>query len=163
MVLALLRVLEHVLTRKRYNANLPILGITREHHRVFWLADLAGVVILNLLDIFLGLNAVVLREGALMAGTSCVGEEMRSNGLDATLCCCSELSNCLEILLARPSLRKDGEWKGDLCMGGHVDLLLSQIGLCLSQCCCLVFRENVPKFLDSYELLKLLFRDFICG
>jgi hypothetical protein len=45
---------------------LPVLGLALQHQRVLWLADLALVIILNLLHVRLGLDAIVLREGALV-------------------------------------------------------------------------------------------------
>lgn len=46
---------------------LPVLGVAAEHHRVLGLADLAIIVILNILDILGGLDPFVLGEGTLVA------------------------------------------------------------------------------------------------
>ena len=45
---------------------LPVLGVALQHQRVFRLADLSSIIVLNLLDIFLGLDALVLGECTLM-------------------------------------------------------------------------------------------------
>ena len=45
---------------------LPVFSIALEHHLVFWLADLACVIILDFLNIFLGLDPVIFRESAVV-------------------------------------------------------------------------------------------------
>jgi hypothetical protein len=47
--------------------HLPVFGLALEQDGVFWLADLARVVILDLLDVGLGLDTVVFRERALVS------------------------------------------------------------------------------------------------
>lgn len=96
--------------------HLPVLGLALEHHGVFRLADFAVVEVLDLLGALLGLDAVILGEGALVAGTTGVGEEVRANGLDAALDSAGQLTNGLEILVGRPALRED--WKRQLGGGG---------------------------------------------
>lgn len=49
------------------STNLPVLCVALKHHRVLRLADLAGIVILNLLDVLLGLDTVILGESALVS------------------------------------------------------------------------------------------------
>lgn len=85
---------------------LPILGIAGEHHWILRLADLSCIVILDLLDILLGLDAVILGKGTLVTGTAGVGEEVRTNRLDAALSCGRELANSLEVFFGRPALGK---------------------------------------------------------
>jgi hypothetical protein len=46
---------------------LPVFGLTLQHQRVLWLADLAGIIVLHLLDVRLGLDTVVFGESALMS------------------------------------------------------------------------------------------------
>lgn len=46
---------------------LPVLRIAVQHHWVFGLRDLSGIVVLDILDVLLGLDAVVLRESARVA------------------------------------------------------------------------------------------------
>jgi len=46
---------------------LPVLCVSLEHDRVFWLADLAIVCVLCLFCLFLCLNALVLGKGALVS------------------------------------------------------------------------------------------------
>jgi hypothetical protein len=99
---------------------LPVLGISQEHRWVFRLADLTSIIVLHLLGVFLSLNAIIFGEGALVTGSAGVGEEVRTNGLDAALGSCGEAANCFEVLLYRPSLREDGERKVDVCVGSHV-------------------------------------------
>lgn len=47
--------------------HLPVFGLSLQHQRVLWLADLTGIIILHLLDVRLSLDAVVLGESALMS------------------------------------------------------------------------------------------------
>lgn len=49
-----------------WSTYLPILGITLQHQRVFRLADVPRILILDLLDILLSLYTIVLGESALM-------------------------------------------------------------------------------------------------
>lgn len=65
--------------------NLPVLGLALKHHGVLGLALVALIAILDLLGALLGLNAVILGKGALVAGSSGVGEEVRADRLDAAL------------------------------------------------------------------------------
>ena len=87
---------------------LPILCIPLKHQRIFWLADLSRIIILNLLDILLSLNALVFGKCAVMAFlealsvccqpkilplaenemtySSCMSEEVRSHRLNISLC-----------------------------------------------------------------------------
>lgn len=55
-----------------------------------------------------------------MTGTTGMGEEVRSNRLNAALSCGREFSDGLEILLGRPTLSEGGEGGGDLCCGCHL-------------------------------------------
>ncbi len=43
---------------------LPVLRITTQHHRILWLADLAGVIVFGVFHVLLSLDTVVFREGA---------------------------------------------------------------------------------------------------
>jgi hypothetical protein len=47
--------------------NLPVLGIALEHHGILRFGNLIILIFIDLLDILLGLNAFVLREGAVVA------------------------------------------------------------------------------------------------
>jgi hypothetical protein len=40
--------------------NLPVLGLALQHQRILGLADLTGIIVLDLLDVGLGLDTVVL-------------------------------------------------------------------------------------------------------
>lgn len=88
--------------------NLPVLGITLEHHGVLGLADIAVVVLLDLLGALLGLDSVILGEGALVAGTAGVCQEVRADRLDCALrrALGGELANRLEVFFGSPALRE---------------------------------------------------------
>jgi len=47
--------------------HLPVFGLALQHYRILGLADLAGIIVLDLLDVGLSLDAVVLGESALMS------------------------------------------------------------------------------------------------
>jgi hypothetical protein len=47
--------------------NLPIFSVTRKHQWIFRFADLGRFVFFDLLDLFLGLDSLILGEGAAMA------------------------------------------------------------------------------------------------
>lgn len=49
------------------NTHLPVLGLALEQDGILRLADLTGIVILDLLNVDLSLDTVILRECALMA------------------------------------------------------------------------------------------------
>lgn len=82
---------------------LPVLGLTLEHHGVLRLADLPGILLLDVLGTLLGLDAVILGEGALVAGAAGVCEEVRADGLDGALCGGGDLADRLEVLVSGPS------------------------------------------------------------
>ena len=113
------------------NTYLPVLGLALEHHGVFGLADLAIVVLLDLLGPLLCLDAIILGEGSLVAGTAGVGEEVRANGLDGPLDSLGQLANGLEILLGRPALRESRNSARNL-YGSHCKVVLcgQQVGCC---------------------------------
>jgi hypothetical protein len=46
---------------------LPVLGLTGKHGRVLGLADVTSILVLDLLDVLLGANAVILGESTLVA------------------------------------------------------------------------------------------------
>jgi hypothetical protein len=100
---------------------LPVLGITLEHQRVLRLAVVFLVVLLDLLGGLLGLDAVILGEGALVAGTAGVGQEVRANGLDGALGRRGDGGDGLEVLLSRPSLGQSQDWARHGSCGGHLD------------------------------------------
>src|SRR4051794_35340911 len=90
-------------------ANLPVLGLALEHHGILRLADVAIVVLFDILGALLSLYPIILREGALVAGAAGVREEVRSDGLNrplrrVVLC---DLSEELEVLVGGPTL-----WEG---------------------------------------------------
>lgn len=88
-------------------------------HGVLGLALFALIDILNLLGALLSLDAVILGESALVAGSSSVGEEVRSDGLDASLDSLRELANGLEVLLGAPSAGEGGQRQGTDSYGCH--------------------------------------------
>jgi hypothetical protein len=47
--------------------DLPVLGLTVEHHGVLILGDLAIGLLLGLLDVLLSLKTIILRESAVVA------------------------------------------------------------------------------------------------
>lgn len=49
---------------------LPVLGLTLKHHGVLRLADLPCILLLDVLSTLLGLDAVILGKGALVAGAA---------------------------------------------------------------------------------------------
>lgn len=91
------------------NTYLPVSGLTLKHHRILRLADLASILLLDILSPLLCLDTVILGEGTLVAGTTGVSQEVRSNGLNSTLGAGGDLTDRLEILISSPSLREDGE------------------------------------------------------
>jgi hypothetical protein len=50
-----------------YLTYLPVFGITLQHHRILGLGDLIVLVLVNLLDGLLRLDAVILGESAVVA------------------------------------------------------------------------------------------------
>lgn len=98
---------------------LPVLGLSLEHHGVLGLAHLALIGVLDLLGALLGLDAVILGKGALVTGTAGVGEEVRADGLDASLRGARELANGLEVLVCAPALREDRQRQSVGCNRGH--------------------------------------------
>lgn len=92
---------------------LPVLGFTLEHHGVLGLADLACILLLDVLGTLLGLDAIILGEGALVTGAAGVGEEVRADGLDGALGRGSDLADGLEVLISGPSFGEDGQRSGD--------------------------------------------------
>jgi len=90
---------------------LPVLGVASEQHRILRLADVAFVVLLDLLGALLGLYPIILGEGALVAGTAGVGQEVRADRLDGALCgmVLGDLADGLEVLLGSPALGEGGE------------------------------------------------------
>lgn len=109
-------VLREVLKEPAY---LPVLGLSRQHHGVLGLAHLALVGVLDLLGALLGLDAVILGKGALVAGAAGVGKEVRADGLDAALRGAGQLANGLEVLVGGPALRQDRQGQGVWRGGGH--------------------------------------------
>jgi hypothetical protein len=91
------------------DTHLPVLGVALQHERVLGLADLARVVVLDLLDVLLGLDALVLGEGALVALAAGVGEESRADGLDFELGGGREAADGLELLVGGPLAGQDGQ------------------------------------------------------
>lgn len=94
------------------STNLPVLGLTLKKHSILRLAHVALVIVLDLLGALLSLDAVILGKGALVAGSSGVGEEVRADRLDAALDSLRELAEGLEIFLGSPSAGKSGEGDG---------------------------------------------------
>lgn len=109
-------------------AYLPVLGITEEHGWVLRLTDLSSIIILNLLHAVLGLDAVILREGALVTGTTGVGQEVWADRLNAAVIGTGDSADSLEVFVRSPSGWKDWEGEGNLCNTHFdVDCLFSQI------------------------------------
>jgi hypothetical protein len=48
------------------DSHLPVLGLTLQHERVLGLVNVIGVLVLDALDVGLGLDALVLGESALV-------------------------------------------------------------------------------------------------
>lgn len=95
--------------RNGEKTNLPVLSLTLKHHGVLRLADLAIVLLLNLLGALLCLDAVILGECTLVTGTAGVCEEVRADGLDGSLRGGADFADGLEVLLGSPALSED--WK----------------------------------------------------
>jgi hypothetical protein len=64
---------------------LPVFSIAGQHHWVFRLADFTGIVIFDLLDIFLGLDAIIFGEGTLVTSSASMRKKVRTNWLNAAL------------------------------------------------------------------------------
>ncbi|KAI6775053.1 hypothetical protein HG530_001811 [Fusarium avenaceum] len=88
---------------------LPVLSLTLEHHGILVLALVADITIFDVLGALLSLDAVILRECALVAGSSGVGKEVRSNRLDASLSSLRKLADGLEVLISSPTAGKSGK------------------------------------------------------
>lgn len=114
--------------------NLPVLGLTLKHHGILRLADLAIVLLLDLLGALLGLDTVILGEGALVAGTTGVGEEVRADGLDGALRRGADLADGLEVLLGGPALGEDWERTGDNGGGRHLFFFLLSMEMGRQKC-----------------------------
>lgn len=108
---------------------LPVLGLALEHHGILRLADLAIILLLDLLGTLLGLDTVILGEGTLVAGTTGVGEEVRTDGLDGALGRGADLADGLEVLLGGPALGEDWERTGDNSGGHHLFFILLSMGM----------------------------------
>lgn len=101
------------------SSHLPVLGLTGEEHGVLVLRLLALLAILNLLGALLSLDAVILGKGALVAGTTGVGEEVRADRLDAAQGGAGQLANGLEVLFAAPALSEDRQRQLNRSDGSH--------------------------------------------
>lgn len=95
--------------------NLPVLGLEGEGHGVLRLADVAVIVILDLLGALLGLYPIILGESALVASTAGVRKEVRTDRLDGALdgALFGDLADGFEILLSGPSLGEGGKRERD--------------------------------------------------
>lgn len=102
--------------------DLPVLGLALQHHGILGLADLAIIVLLNVLGALLGLDAVILGKGALVAGAAGVGEEVRADGLDGALRGGADLADGLEVLFGGPARGEDRQRPGDDGGGSHLSL-----------------------------------------
>ena len=98
---------------------LPVLGLTLEHHGVLGLALVADITIFDVLGTLLSLDTVVLGEGALVAGSSSVGEEVRTDRLDASLSSLRKLADSLEVLIGSPATGEGGERECHSSYGSH--------------------------------------------
>ena len=94
------------------SAYLPVLGLALQHQGILGLADIAIIVLLDLLGLLLGLNTVILGESTLMPSTAGMGEEMRSHGFDGALGGGGDGPDGFEVLLGCPSLGEDGQRPG---------------------------------------------------
>jgi hypothetical protein len=100
---------------------LPVLALALEHHGVLVLADLAGVLVLDLLDGVGGLDALILGESTLVSLSAGVGEEVRADGLDGAVLRGRDAGDGLEVLLSGPVAGERREGRGNL-NGCHVDV-----------------------------------------
>lgn len=62
-----------------------------------------------------------------MAGTTGVGEEVRTNWLDASLSSGGETASGFEIFLRSPSLWQEGKGEVDLGVGSHFEVIDSEV------------------------------------
>lgn len=102
------------LSRARSETYLPVLGIANEHAGVLGLAELSLIFILGLLDVLLGLDTVVLGEGALVSSSTGVCEEVWADRLDVAAGGRRDGADRLEVLLGRPSFSKGWQSQADL-------------------------------------------------
>lgn len=104
----------------RSYAYLPVLGVARQHHRVLGLADLASIVLLDLLDVLGRLDALILGKGTLVAPPAGVGQEVRANRLDVPAGGGREMADSLEVLVSRPARRQGRQCGESRCHCGDV-------------------------------------------
>lgn len=107
------------LQRSVESTYLPLLSISLQHHWILGLADLAVILILNLLDILSGLNALILRERALEALSASVGKEVSANGLNGTVNWAGKAGDSFEIFFCGPARRQDRQRECNLSGGRH--------------------------------------------
>lgn len=114
------------------NAYLPVLGLTLQHQRVLRLVNIIGILLLDALDICLGLDAVVFGESALVTllhgrvsidvewlgdietYSAGIGQEVWANRLNVAVVGFAQLADGLEVLLASPALGQDREGECNL-------------------------------------------------
>lgn len=99
--------------------NLPVLGLAGEHHGILRLRDLSIILIFCLLDIMLSLDALILREGAVVTLATSVSQEVRANRLQVPLGGSGQSTNRLEVLVSTPALRQGGQGHFDSLHSGH--------------------------------------------
>jgi hypothetical protein len=123
------------MAKKKSETYFPVLGISLQHERILGLANLARIVVLNLLHILLRLHPLVLGEGSLVPLSTCVGEEVRSDRLDFELRGLREAGRSLEVFLRIPALGEDGKRElvfdddhGGSLYDGKLDGLRSECG-----------------------------------
>lgn len=120
VVLSLYKIISPAISASEMlDSYLPVFGLKLKHHRVLRLAQIALVAILDLLGALLSLDTVILGESTLVAGSSGVGEEVRSNGLDASLNSLGKLTNGLEVLLGTPAAGESGQRQRNDGSGCH--------------------------------------------
>jgi hypothetical protein len=119
-------------------SHLPVLGLALEHDGVFRLVNVIWVLVLDLLDVGLSLDAVILGECALVTllnrsvsigrmvrvyyrvtYSAGISQKVVADRLDVAVGGCAELADRLEVLLASPPLRQNWQRDRDLHVGCH--------------------------------------------
>ena len=105
--------------REGNKTNLPVFGFAGEHHGVLRLRNFAIVLVLRFLNILLGLDTLILREGAVVTLATGVGQEVRANRLHVPLGGSRQSTNRFEVLVGTPALRQGGQGHVDNLRSGH--------------------------------------------
>jgi hypothetical protein len=116
------------------STNLPVLGLAGKHLRVLGLTDVTGILILDLLNVLLGADAVILWESTLVASLDNWSAWAFAFSIDGTIVLCGrgpgldvaasgsrKLADGLEVLVGGPAGREGRQSLVDLRYR-HIDV-----------------------------------------